>query len=62
MYRLIEYFLIKRIPNSLELGCSLFYLGKDSFTKQSKARTKYLAALKDADRNYYNSLTEFSRL
>ena len=39
-----------------------FTWGKVSLTKQSEARTKYLAALRDADKNDYNSLVEFSRL
>ena len=43
-------------------GKSYFTWGSVSLTKQSEARTKYLAALKDADRNDYNSLIEFSRL
>jgi len=43
-------------------GKSYFTWGSVSFTKQSEARTKYLAALRDADRNDYNSLIEFSRL
>jgi hypothetical protein len=43
-------------------GKSYFTWGSVSLTKQSEARIKYLAALKDADRNDYNSLIEFSRL
>ena len=39
-----------------------FTWGSVSLTKQSEARTKYLAALRDADRNDYISLIEFSRL
>ena len=43
-------------------GNPYFTWGSVSFTKQSEARTKYLAALRDADRNDYNSLIKFSRL
>ena len=43
-------------------GRPYFTWGSVSLTKQSEARTKYLAALRDADRNDYNSLIEFSRL
>jgi Fic-DOC domain mobile mystery protein B len=43
-------------------GKPYFTWGSVSLTKQSEARTKYLAALKDADRYDYNSLIEFSRL
>ena len=43
-------------------GKPYFTWGSVSLTKLSEARTKYLAALKDADRNDYNSLIEFSRL
>jgi Fic-DOC domain mobile mystery protein B len=43
-------------------GPPYFTWGSVSLTKQSEARTKYLAALKDADRYDYNSLIEFSRL
>jgi len=43
-------------------GKSYFTWGSVSLTKQSEARTKYLAASKDADRNDYSSLIEFSRL
>ena len=43
-------------------GKPYFTWGKVSLTKQSEARTKYLAALRDADKNDYNSLVEFSRL
>ena len=39
-----------------------FTWGSVSLIKQSEARTKYLAALRDADRNDYISLIEFSRL
>lgn len=37
-----------------------FTWGSVSLTKQSEARTKYLAALRDADRNDYKSLIDFS--
>ncbi len=43
-------------------GKPYFTWGSVSLTKLSEARTKYLAALRDADRNDYNSLIEFSRL
>ncbi len=43
-------------------GKPYFTWGSVSLTKQSEARTKYLAALMDADRNDYKSLIEFSRL
>jgi len=43
-------------------GKTYFTWGSVSLTKQSEARTKYLAALRDADRNDYISLIEFSRL
>lgn len=43
-------------------GKPYFTWGSVSLTKQSEARTKYLTALKDADRNDYISLIEFSRL
>jgi Fic-DOC domain mobile mystery protein B len=39
-----------------------FTWGSISLIKQGEARKKYLAALRDADRNDYNSLIEFSRL
>jgi len=43
-------------------GKPYFTWGSVSLTKQSEARTKYLAALRDADKNDYKSLIEFSRL
>lgn len=43
-------------------GKPYFTWGSVSLPKQSEARTKYLVALRDADRNDYNSLIEFSRL
>ncbi len=43
-------------------GKPYFTWGSVSLTKQSEARTKYLAALRDADRNDYNLLIKFSRL
>ena len=43
-------------------GKPYFTWGSVSLTKHSEARTKYLAALMDADRNDYKSLIEFSRL
>ena len=39
-----------------------FTWGSVSLTKQSEARTKYLSALKDADKNDYKLLIKFSRL
>ena len=43
-------------------GKPYFTWGSVSLTKQSEARTKYLAALRDADKNDIKSLIEFSRL
>ena len=43
-------------------GKTYFTWGSVSLTKQSEARTKYLAVLRDADRNDYKSLIKFSRL
>jgi len=39
-----------------------FTWGSVSLTKQSEARTKYLSALRDADKNDYKLLIKFSRL
>ncbi len=39
-----------------------FTWGRVSLTKQSEARTKYLSALKEADKNDYKLLIKFSRL
>ena len=39
-----------------------FTWGSVSLTQQSEARTKYLSALKDADKNDYKLLIKFSRL
>ena len=43
-------------------GKPYFTWGSVSLTKQSEARTKYLSALKDADKNDYKLLIIFSRL
>ena len=43
-------------------GKPYFTWGSVSLTKQSEARIKYLRALRDADKNDYKSLIEFSRL
>lgn len=43
-------------------GKPYFTWGSVSLTKQSEARTKYLSALRDADKNDYNLLIKFSRL
>ena len=45
-----------------EFGKPYFTWGSVSLTKKSEARTNYLAALRDADRNDYISLIKFSRL
>jgi Fic-DOC domain mobile mystery protein B len=54
--------LIADVMISKGFGKPYFTWGSVSLTKQGEARTKYLAALKDADKNDYNSLIEFARL
>ena len=43
-------------------GKSYFTWGSVSLTKQGEARTKYLEALRAADKNDYRNLIEFARL